>query len=220
MSTLVKRSRKRSAPLTIGDLFDRFGAMSLSRIRTTPSPGTANERDVLRIHKRERRLCELFDGILVEKAVGYEESVVAATLIILLGNFASTHKLGVVTGEGGMVKLAAGLIRIPDVAFVSRKRLPGGRVPRQPIPALAPNLAVEVLSTSNTPQEMRQKLIDYFDAGVELVWYIDPRTRTVTVHTSPDDFTVVKNAQALTGGIVLPGFKVKVRELFANLSGP
>lgn len=192
--------------------------MSLSRIRTTPSPGTAKERDVLRIHERERRLCELFDGILVEKAVGYEESVVAATLIMLLGNFASAHKLGVVTGEGGMVKLAAGLIRIPDVAFVSRKRLPGGKVPRQPIPALAPNLAVEVLSASNTPQEMQQKLIDYFNAGVELVWHVDPRTRTVAVHTSPDDFTVVKGAQALTGGNALPGFKVKVRDLFANLS--
>jgi Uma2 family endonuclease len=218
VSTALHHSLQPPSSLTIGDLFDRFGAMSLSRIRTSPRPGTARERDVLRIRERERRLCELVDGILVEKAVGYEESVVAATLIMLLGNFVSAHKLGVVTGEGGIMKLAAGLVRIPDVAFVARKRLPGGKVPRQAIPALAPNLAVEVLSRANTPEEMQQKLIDYFDAGVELVWHVDPRARTVAVFTSAVDVTVLKASQSLTGGKVLPGFKIKIRELFADLS--
>lgn len=218
LATTLDRPLKRHSALTIGDLFARFGAMSLSRIRNTPTPGAAREQDVLRIHEREHRLCELVDGILVEKAMGYEESVVAATLIMLLGNFVSTHKLGVVTGEGGMLKLAPGLIRIPDVAFVSRKRLPGGKVPRQPIPVLAPNLAVEVLSLSNTTQEMQQKLTDYFEAGVDVVWHVDPRARTVTVFTSPDQSSLLKANQSLTGGKVLPGFKIRVRDLFADLS--
>lgn len=217
MATLLVPQLEESSSLTVGDLFERFGPMPLSRIRTDPAPGTATEKDVLRIHDREDRCCELVDGILVEKAVGYEESVLAASLIILLGNFVNARKLGVVSGEAGMMKLGVGLVRIPDVAFVSRRRLPRGKVPRKPIPSLVPNLAVEVLSESNTAREMEQKLVDYFDAGVELVWYVDPRKRTVTVFTSSDERVVLKAAQMLTGGDVLPGFEVKVRELFAVL---
>ncbi len=189
------------------------------RILREPPPGTATESDVLAIHAREKRLCELVDGILVEKAMGYEESLIAVEIIRFLANFVAERKLGYVTGEGGMVKLAKGLVRIPDVAFVSRDRLPGGKPPRRPIPKLAPNLAVEVLSKSNTVQEMERKLVDYFDAGVELVWFVDARARTVEVFTAPDASTVLKVGQTLTGGTVVPGFKLKLRDLFAALDG-
>src|SRR5947207_6376888 len=140
----------RNDELTITDLSEMFGPMPDRRIVREPPPGTANERDVLAIHARDNRLCELVDGILVEKAMGYEESLIAVELIRFLATFVANRKLGYVTGEGGMMKLAKGLVRIPDVAFVSTRRLPGGKPPRRPIPKLAPNLAVEVLSASNT----------------------------------------------------------------------
>ena len=85
------------------------------------------------------------------------------------------------------------------------------------MPSIVPNLAVEVLSKSNTGREMSQKLEDYCEAGVELVWFADALTRTVRVFTSPEKFTTVKGAQTLSGGTVLPGFKVKVAEIFAKL---
>lgn len=193
--------------------------MPAGRIRREPAPGTATERDVVAIHAREKRLCELVDGILVEKPMGYEESVLALELARLLGNFVAGRRLGLVTGEGGMMSLARGLVRIPDVAFVSYDRLPGRKPPRRPIPRLAPNLAVEVLSRSNTSKEMDRKLVDYFDAGVELVWFIDPRARNVEVFTSPGSSTMLKAGQTLTGGNVVPGFKLKLRDLFAVLDG-
>ena len=209
----------RDPDLTLADLSQMFGPMPDHRIRRQPPPGTATERDVLAIHAREKRLCELVDGILVEKTMGYEESLLAVELIRFLANFVAERKLGLVTGEGGMVKLAKGLVRIPDVAFVSYDRLPGGKPPRRPIPRLAPNLAVEVLSKSNTVQEMHRKLVDYFDAGVELVWFLDSRARTVEIFTAPALSTVLKVGQTLTGGNVVPGFKLKLRELFAVLDG-
>lgn len=195
----------------------RFGPIPPWRVRSEPPPGMATERDVLRIHAREKRLCELVDGILVEKAKGYEESLVAMQISHCLLSFLSRRKLGIVAGEAGMLKLARGLVRIPDVSYVSYDRLPGRKAPRQPIPRLAPNLAVEVLSQSNTRREMEEKLVDYFDAGVELVWLVDVRKRTVEVFTSPGDSKVIESDQTLTGGAVLPGLRLKVRDLFEQL---
>jgi hypothetical protein len=160
MATIVRESE-----FTVADLAERFVAIPLWRIRRDPAPGSATERNLLAIHARAKRLCELVDGILVEKPTGYEESVIAIEIARRLGNFVAKHKLGLVAGEGGMLKLARGLVRIPDVSFVATARLPGGKVPRQPIPRLAPNLAIEVLNTSNTSREMQRKLVDYFDAA-------------------------------------------------------
>ena len=213
MASVLERKRE----LTLAELFERFGPMPATRVRLDVRPGTATANDVLEIHRRERRLCELVDGVLVEKPIGFEESMLAAAIIILLGKFVQPKKLGVVAGEGGMLRLSPNLVRIPDVSFISRSRLPGGKPPRGPIPGLAPNLAVEVLSRSNTEREMSRKLHDYFEAAVELVWFVDSATRTVKVFTSPDKFTVQKEGQTLSGGKVLPGFKVKVADIFAVL---
>jgi Uma2 family endonuclease len=116
-----------------------------------------------------------------------------------------------------MVRLAAGLVRIPYVAFVSWNRLPDRRVPREPIPGLAPDLAVEVLSESNTPGEMARKRQEYFAAGVRLVWVVDPEARTVEVFTTPEHCTVLHEEHTLEGGEVLPGLTLPLRELFAAL---
>jgi Uma2 family endonuclease len=191
-----------------------LGGIAPRRIRLRPFPGTATIKDVIR-NKR----CELVDGILVEKPMGYEESLLAAEIIRLLGNFVERHKLGLVAGEGGMLRLAKGLVRIPDVSFIATDRLPGGKVPRQPIPRLVPNLAVEVLSPSNTSREMDQKLEEYFDAGVELVWFVDPRARTVEVFTEIEQSRLHSSGETLTGAPVLPRFKLKLGNLFAKLDG-
>ena len=149
--------------------------------------------------------------------MGFRESFLAAALITILGNFVRPRNLGLVTAPDGMVRLAAGLVRIPDVAFISWDRLPNRRVPTAPIPALAPNLAVEVLSAGNTPREMARKCREYFAAGVQLVWLVDPETRTIVVHTAPEDSTLLHTEDTLEGGMVLPGFALSVRAFFAEL---
>ena len=108
-------------------------------------------------------------------------------------------------------------VRLPDVAFVSAARLPKSS---EPIPSLAPDLAVEVLSESNTPGEIRQKLTEYFDSGTRLAWVVDPAKRTVAVyHGASDATSVLAEDGKLDGEQVVPGFEMKVADLFVNVPG-
>ena len=205
---------------TVDDLLASLGGVSPRRVRMTPAPGTATVRDVIRLRDRdpERRLYELVDGTLVEKPMGAKESWIAARLIILLGMWdIKLGGVGMILGADGTLKLLKKLVRIPDVSFTNWDRLPNRKVPTQPVPELAPDLAVEVLSDSNTVAEMEQKLKEYFLAGVRLVWYIDDRDRSVRVFTSPDDVRTLGPDDPLDGGDVLPGFALVVRDLFTGL---
>jgi len=200
--------------VTIADLLKRLGNIPARRVRLHPTPGTATEKDLLEVLDHENRPCELVDGTLVEKAMGYEESEIAGTILIEVKSFVRPRKLGIVTGADGTIKLFAGLVRIPDVAFASWNCFPDRKRPKTPIPQIAPDLAVEVLSKSNTKPEMERKLGEYFKAGVKLVWLVDPKTKTVRVYTAVDQFVRLKEDQTLDGGDVLPGFSVPVAELF------
>jgi Uma2 family endonuclease len=165
------------------------------------------------------RICELVDGVLVEKTMGYVESLLAMAIGEFLRRFVREHKLGIVLGPDGTLKILPDQVRIPDVCFLSWEKFPGGKLMKTPIPAVAPDLAIEVLSESNSEAEMRRKLQDYFAAGVRLVWYIDPRTRSATIYTSPQAFAVLGENDILTGGDVLPGFELPLRQLFAEVDG-
>jgi Uma2 family endonuclease len=203
---------------TLADFLARIGNVPPQRVLLQPPPGTATEDDVLAAMERPRkRLCELIDGILVEKAMGFNESGLASFLIEILGAFVRTRNLGIVTAPDGAVRLWAGRVRIPDVAFVSWDRLPNRRRPKKPLPDLAPDLAIEILSINNTTAEMKKKREDYFAAGVKLVWEIDPESRIVTVYSSPDQGSVFNESHHLDGSNVLPGFSLSIRDLFAEL---
>ena len=214
--------RTKTSPLNgstnLADVLRRLGGVSPTRIRAFPAPGTAREADVTAIHDRENRLFELVDGVLVEKAMGYTESCLAMDLGSLLHLFAQKHDLGFAAGSDATTKLMPGLVRIPDVSFVSWSRLPSRIYPTEPIPQLIPSLAVEVLSASNTKREMERKLQEYFLVGVLLVWFVDPKKRIVTVYTAPDQGIVLSETDVLDGGTVLPGFQLPLSQLFARVS--
>ena len=159
---------------------------------------------------------ELIDGVLVEKTVGFKEAYLASWLVQLLGPYARRHDLGVVLGADGTVQLFPDQVRIPDVAFYAWAKLPGRAIPEDPIPEVVPDLAVEVISRSNRPGEMRAKLGDYFGAGVRAVWYVDPKSESVEVYTAADRVTTLTTADTLDGGEVLPGFAVPVADVFAG----
>jgi Uma2 family endonuclease len=191
----------------------------MDRILFDPWPGTATEADLLRLVERDKRLCELIDGTLVEKPVGYLEALIAMRLGAKLTAWADANDAGFVSGPDSTLRMASGRVRLPDVAFVSRARLPGGLVPRERVPALAPDLAVEVLSESNTEAEIDQKLTEYFQSGTRLAWVIDPRNQTVEVYHAPGEPTrLLGPADHFDGEQVLPGFTLPVADLFRNIS--
>jgi Uma2 family endonuclease len=199
------------------ELIEDLGGVPPRRVLLKPLPGKATEKDLLAHHRRTGRICELVEGTLVEKPVGYNESVIASKIIMRMGLHAEEHNLGQVSGEHGTMRLMPRLVRVPDVAFVRRERFPDGLLPDRPIPDLYPDLAVEVLSENNTTGEIRRKLKEYFLAGTTLAWIVDPKKRTVTVHTAPDVSTVLTEGDSLQGENLLPGFTLPVAELFRNL---
>lgn len=204
---------------TLADLLQDLGGIPPHRVRMRPVPGTATEQDVLEIEAKENRLFELVDGVLVEKATGFWESVLAAAISSALREFVVPRKLGVVAGADGMVRLFPhlNLIRMPDVVYVSNERLTASNARGRAVPQLAPDLAVEVLSEGNTVGEMSRKRREYFEAGVRLIWIVDPQLRTIDVYTSVQEIKTLREGQTLDGGSVLPGFSLELGPLFSEL---
>jgi Uma2 family endonuclease len=199
---------------TFDEVVSRLGNIPLTRIWKNPPPGMAKEADVLYADAHLNRLCELVDGVLVEKTMGYEESRLAMLLGRELQNYMDEADLGIVAGPDGMLTLAPGLVRIPDVSVVLWDSLPGGQMPAGPMPPVAPDIAIEVLSEGNTPAEMRRKVREYFDAGCRLVVLIDPHTRTTRQYVAAESYVTLSETDPLTCEPLLPGFRIPLKPLF------
>ncbi len=106
--------------------------------------------------------------------------------------------------------------RIPDVSFVRAERVPRPRPLTRAFP-LAPDLAVEVLSPSDTYRVVRSKLDDYLQAGARAVWVVDPEARTVDVYVPGAPAHVLRESDTLDGGDAFPGFTLPLAQLFAVL---
>lgn len=211
MSTVLAARR----PATVADLIASLGDVPLSRVRLDPPPGKATEADLLRLMARKDRQYELVDGTLVEKAMGWKEATLAFWLGFRLQDYLQTNDLGAVTGADGTLRLRQRLVRIPDVAFILWENVPpDDELPQ--IPDLAPDLAVEVISPSNTVREMARKRKEYFQAGTRLVWQVYPDRKEVEVYTSPGRFRTLGLTDTLDGGTLLPGFRLPLADLFAE----
>ncbi len=160
---------------------------------------------------------ELIDGEPVEMSPSADESSsIAATIIYLLAAFIRPKGLGRLYGADGGFVLFPGrpTVRVPDVAFVLADRAPQGKA-RKSFPRLAPDLVVEVLSSSDRTSDVVAKLEMYQEAGVRLIWLVDPDAVTVTVIAAGQPTRVLQASDTLDGGDVLPGFSVPVAEIFS-----
>ncbi len=203
--------------ITIAERLAELGNIAADRVRLSPAPGIATVDDLIHVNSHSSPLCELVDQTLVEKAMGFEASVVALTIARILGNFIGPRKLGALSGADGMFRLLIQSVRGPDVAYLSRQRFPDGKFPTEAYPSLAPDLVVEVLSPGNTKAEMSRKRIEYFHSGVSLVWMVDCDDRSVAVYTSPNAFQIFGEQATIDGGDALPGFTSPVADFFSDL---
>lgn len=160
---------------------------------------------------------EVVRGRLRELApANFKHGVIAGRLFARLYQFAESHGVGyVLMAETGFILSEEPVtLRAPDVAFVRRERVPTGDLPEQ-FAHFAPDLVVEVLSPSDTYSALAEKVSDWLEAGVLLVWVVDPADRTVSVHRVNQPVRVLKGEDTLSGEEVLPGFECKVSEIFA-----
>lgn len=158
---------------------------------------------------------ELVDGELVETPMSEESNTIGGWIITLLNGFAVPRRLGIVIPEQTYRCFPddPNKIRKPDVSFILVEKRPHGPSRRGHTPA-PPDIAVEVVSPGDRVYDLEAKLADYAAAGFPLVWVVNPERRTVAVYTGGLSPTVLGPDDTLTGGDVLPGFSVRVADLF------
>jgi len=203
---------------TFADHLVLLGGIPADRVHTDPPPGAATIDDWIAAVDRGD-VCELVDGTLVDRPLGFYESLLASCLIAHLFAASDNGRLGVTSGEQGFIRLGETQVRAPDVAFFLRANLPEGRLPSERLPAICPDIAVEILNSSNTMAEMAQKRKEYFQGGCRLVWMVDPGARNVAVYRSPFRAEIVGWDSYLVGDDILPEFKMLVSELFNEVDG-
>ena len=160
---------------------------------------------------------ELSKGELVPMTpVGWRHGRIVVRLARMLDEYVEKRKLGNVSTEVGFrLSRNPDTVRAPDVAFVTKERIPAGMLSEKFV-EFPPDLAIEVLSPEDTAREVLRKVEEYLAAGVTLVWVVDPGTETVTVYRSLQDVKIFSADQELDGGEVVPGFRIKVVEVFAT----
>ncbi len=167
-------------------------------------------------------LFEVVDGQRLElKPMGAHEVLLASALFEFLAPYARQQKLGQVVSEMLFVLDATrDLKRRPDLAFVSYPRWRESTPGREDAWNAVPDLAIEIISRSNTAETVDDKIVEYFQAGVRLVWVIFPNTRRVYVYQSSREASVLEADQELDGGDVLPGFRLRIQSLFDAVTKP
>ncbi len=153
--------------------------------------------------------------------MGALAATIASFLVSHLNLFAWQHRLGFAVSEVTFRLLANRPQRKPDVAYISYDRwVPQPRTEDPPSWNVVPNLTVEVVSPSDTISDLEEKVRDYFDAGVKLVWVLNPTLRRIYVYDSFTQVRILQENEELNGGEVLPGFRLRVAELFTVLDLP
>ncbi len=162
---------------------------------------------------------EVVDGQIVElPPMGAYECDVASFLAFMLGQVVNAQQLGKVVVETLFWLDRAGkLKRRPDLAFVSAKKWPiRRRAPKTEAWDLIPDLVIEVVSETNSAQEVIQKVVDYLSAGTRLVWVVYPDVKQVHVYTDLTSARILTEPAELDGGDIVPGFRLSLTELFED----
>lgn len=172
--------------------------------------GTATEAD-LRSTPEDGRTYELVDGHILMSPGGYRHGQVALAIGSALLAYARRHHAGHALDSSTGFRLPGGNVRSPDASFVSNARVP--QPPPDDFASVVPDLVVEVLSPSERAGALAAKIREYFAAGVRLVWVLNPKARTATIHR-PDGLPQSLDEQGtLEGDDVLPGFRCALRDV-------
>ena len=220
MSTIIEPKLKNGADFI--NLLHELGDIDPARVCMNPAPGTVSFEMFLEyIERHETPICEWINNTIVEKSVGGKQSILGWAIGGELYNYLTIHHLGLCYAEAGQLRILPNTVRAADVAFVAWSRFPNEdpETVTDNIPTVVPNLMIEVLSDSNRKGEMKRKREEYFLAGVELVWEIDPKTRTAKAYSNVDQFTAIAEDGFLDGGTVLPGYQLHLSQLFARAAG-
>jgi Uma2 family endonuclease len=156
---------------------------------------------------------ELVDGRLVERKTSVWSSYVAGSVLFLLNQFCRENRLGWVLPEGTSFECfptRPGTVRRPDASFIRLQRLSLAQATTYGHCPVAPDLAVEVISPNDTAYEIDEKVREFLDAGVPLVWVVNPEQRTVRIHRAGGMGAILRENDGISGEDVIPRFRCRV----------
>lgn len=159
---------------------------------------------------------ELVDGEVVEVSpASLRHGLIATMLAGRLSEFAQQHQLGVAAGDnvGYILSRNPDSMRAPDVSFIAREQLPTGDDLDRYVDG-PPTLAVEIVSPNDRAVEIDERVQDYLAAGTRQVWVLRPNRRAASVYFPEADTRELGPDAILDGGDILPGFSVRVSDLF------
>jgi Uma2 family endonuclease len=140
-------------------------------------------------------------------------SAVACNIAGLIWEFLQKNPIGTVYSSDVGIALPNGNVRSPDVTYVSTAKLPEGRSP-ETFGEVIPDLAVEVLSPSDSLKELGRKIGEFLENGVPIVWLVDPGRQTVTIYRSLSETQQLTSKDTIMAEAVLPGFSVSISRFF------
>lgn len=160
---------------------------------------------------------ELVDGQLVEKSMSFWSSFVAGKAYLRLALYAEQKQAGWVVPEGTTYQCfpdAPNKVRKPDTSFIRRERFSEAQATQDGHVTIPPDLAVEVVSPTDGYIDVEYKAIELLNAGVKIVWVINPYRRTARIYRLDGPEETIREDELLTADDVLPGFSCRLGDLF------
>ena len=156
---------------------------------------------------------ELVDGEIVVSPAGGRHSQIAVQIAYLLKRSLEDSPTGIVFGADHGVVLPNGNLRSPDVSFIRNEKLPDAKAP-DTFGEFIPDLVVEVLSPGDRMRQVAEKIGEYLQCGVPLVWLVAPKDKTVMVYRSLTETRLLQAEDTIDAELTLPGFSATVSDFF------
>ena len=186
-------------------------AIAEAELTAPIKPGIKITEDELMRLPKDGRKWELVDGRLTEVPTEWEHDLLGVNFIGLLLPF--TRGRGFMSSGQAGFRMDGGNVRAPDVSYTRKERIPGGKPPRS-FGVVAPDLCIEIISSSEKQADMIRKVRDYFASGAEQVWHVFPEAQQVRVFTTPTEAQTFSADDILDAGNILPGFSCRVSDIF------
>jgi Uma2 family endonuclease len=174
------------------------------------SPATID--DLLKCPKDGRKY-ELVDGKILVSPSGFRHAEIVVNIVHIIATFLEGHPIGKVCADNLGINLPNGNLRSPDVTFARNEKLPTGKA-ADAFAEFIPDLAVEVLSPHDSLKEVGEKIGEFLECGVPLVWLVDPERQTVTVYRSLSQTEQLSSNDIISAEPILPGFSCSISRFF------
>ena len=160
---------------------------------------------------------ELVDGVPIDMDGSLRRGTLTGSIGSILLSYVESARLPLDVGAAAGFQMSPYTLRFPDVYVATWARMAAYDEDADGFPHFAPDVAIEIASSSNTPAALARKTTEYFANGTRAMWITDPVLRTVTIRRPGAPEQIYRDDAILHGDPEIPGFACPVSEIFAIL---